>query len=391
MVDLAGQLPEHAELHVVTHSRGGLLGDILARYSAEGGRKGFHTLEKNYLGKHDRTSDLAAIASLDDILRKRHIRVSKTVRVACPASGTLLASKRLDHYCNVVMNLLGMATGFHPAFQAFKALLGALVAAKGDPQALPGLEAQQPASPFIRALNNPWPETLIDSPLYVVSGISRVSVSWRGLAAILGKLYFRSGNDLVVDTASMYNGARRAAHRVQYFLDQSGTASHFNYFANNSTTSALLLALQSDGEGTVAGFSTGAQMAGDALRTGVAAGGKLIRDKVSGSKPVAFLIPGLLGSWLSDGQRTLWPDYQSLLQGGLTQLSMEHTHILAEAIPASAYTELADALSASHDVITFPYDWRHSPWHPARCWRKELRRCCNKVCRCRSWRMEPAG
>lgn len=361
MVELAALLPEKAQLHVVTHSRGGLLGDVLARYSAEGAHKGFHPIEKNYLRQHDRAADLSAIAALDEIFRSRNIRVSKTVRVACPASGTLLASRRLDHYCNVVMNLLGMATGFHPAFQAFKALLGALVAAKGDPQSLPGLEAQQPASPFIRALNNPSPETLIDAPLYVVSGISRVSVSWRGLAAILGKLYFRSGNDLVVDTASMYNGARRVASRVQYFLDQGGTASHFNYFANNSTASALLLALQTDGNGVVAGFNTGAQMAGDALRTGVAAGGKLVRDKVSGGRPVAVLVPGLLGSWLSDGHQTIWPDYRALLEGGLTKLSMDNPRIVAEAIPASAYTELADALSASHDVVTFPYDWRRSP------------------------------
>lgn len=361
VAELANQLPQGAELHLVTHSRGGLLADILARYSTEARQQGFHAIEKDYLQKYDRASDLAAIRLLDDTLREKQIRITKTIRVACPASGTLLASRRLDHFCNVVMNLLGLATGFHSAFQAFKALLGALVAAKGDPQSLPGLEAQQPASPFIRALNNPSPVTLIDSPLYVISGISRVSAGWRGLAAILGKLYFRTGNDLVVDTASMYNGARRVGTRVQYFLDQSGNASHFNYFANNGTAAALLLALQSDGNITVPGFSTGAQMAGDALRTGVAAGGKLIRDQVTGGKPVAILIPGLLGSWLREGERTLWPDYRELLEGGLTKLSMQNTHIEAEAIPASAYTELADALADAHDVLTFPYDWRQSP------------------------------
>ncbi|MGE7776130.1 DUF7379 domain-containing protein [Chitinophaga sp. NPDC101104] len=361
VTELAQQLPDGAELHIVTHSRGGLLGDILARYSAEGKKAGFHTVEKEYLRKHDRTGDLAAIASLDEIFRHKNIRISKIVRVACPASGTLLASRRLDHYFNVILNLLGLATGFHPVFQAFKALLGALVAAKGDPESLPGLEAQQPASPFIRALNNPGPETLIDSPLFVISGISRISAGWRGLAAILGKLYFRSGNDLVVDTASMYNGARRVPQRVQYFLDQGANASHFNYFFNNGSASALLLALQSDGEGTVAGFNTGAQMAGDALRTGVAAGGKLVRDQVSGSRPVVLLVPGLLGSWLGNGQKTLWPDYGELLKGGLTELSMENKTIVAEALPASAYTELADALLTSHDVLTFPYDWRRSP------------------------------
>ncbi|WP_341835988.1 CHAT domain-containing protein [Chitinophaga pollutisoli] len=358
---LAALLPQGAALHLVTHSRGGLIGDILARYAEESKRTGFTKLEKEYLQKYDRTGDLTAIRALDGILPYKKISVAKTVRVACPASGTLLASRRLDHFFNVVMNLLGMATGFHPAIVAFKALLAALVAAKGDPDSLPGLEAQQPASPFIRALNNPGPEETIDAPLYVISGISRAGVSWRGLAAILGKLYFRTGNDLVVDTASMHNGARRAANRVQYFLDQGGNASHFNYFSNSGSASAMLLALQYDGSGTVAGFNTGSQMEGDALRSGIATGGKLTRDQVTGNKPVAILIPGLLGSWLREGQETLWPDYDVLLKGGLTRLSMENTKIEAEALPSSAYTELADALSDSHDVLTFPYDWRRSP------------------------------
>ncbi|WP_298713582.1 CHAT domain-containing protein [Chitinophaga sp.] len=358
---LAAQLPQGAVLHLVTHSRGGLVGDILARYAEESMRTGFEALEINYLQKYDRTGDLAAIQALDGLLRDKKISVAKTVRVACPASGTLLASRRLDHFFNVVMNLLGLATGFHPATVAFKALLAALVAAKGDPDCLPGLEAQQPASPFIRALNNPGPEKTIDSPLYVISGISRVSMSWRGLAAILGKLYFRTGNDLVVDTASMHNGARRAANRVQYFLDQSGNANHFYYFSNSGSASAMLLALQYDGSGVVAGFNTGSQMEGDALRTGIATGGKLIRDQVTGNKPVALLIPGLLGSWLREGHETLWPDYDILLKGGLTRLSMQNTNITAEAIPSSAYTELADALADTHDVLTFPYDWRRSP------------------------------
>ncbi len=360
VAELAALLPEGAALHLVTHSRGGLLGDILARYSGSN-TSGFHQLEKDYLAKHKRAADIAAIHQLDHLLSAKSICVTKTIRVACPASGTLLASKRLDHYCNVIMNLLGMATGFHPVYQAFKALLGALVAAKGDPEALPGLEAQQPASPFIRALNNPGPAALIDSPLYIISGQSRIGASWRGLTAILGKLYFRTGNDLVVDTASMYNGARRMPHHVQYFLDQSGNASHFNYFSNNGTASALLLALQYNGNATVTGFSTGAQMEGDALRTGIAAGGKLIRNKLTGQKPVAIILPGLLGSWLTDGTQTLWPDYHALLAGKLMQLSMQNERIVAEALPASAYSELADALTDTHDVLTFPYDWRRSP------------------------------
>jgi hypothetical protein len=41
----------------------------------------------------------------------KKIVIEKFIRIACPAGGTTLASKRLDYFLNISMNLLGVATG----------------------------------------------------------------------------------------------------------------------------------------------------------------------------------------------------------------------------------------------------------------------------------------
>jgi hypothetical protein len=92
-------LPAGARLHLVTHSRGGLVAEVLARACGGG------TLGTDELALFDGAQYAAHRTDLQTLVvmaRKKGLKVERVVRVACPARGTLLASKRLDAYLSVL-------------------------------------------------------------------------------------------------------------------------------------------------------------------------------------------------------------------------------------------------------------------------------------------------
>lgn len=108
VLELVKQLPAKAALHIISHSRGGLLGDILSRFCVDNEHNaGFSEDEINFLRKEDRDTDIKHIKAISEEFKKKNISVQKFIRVACPASGTTLASNRLDNFFNVTFNLIG--------------------------------------------------------------------------------------------------------------------------------------------------------------------------------------------------------------------------------------------------------------------------------------------
>src|SRR5690606_31503808 len=201
VVKLAEMLPDNSVVHMLTHSRGGIVGDILNRYSStnDEASMGFTNDHIALLEKEKgRERDIENIEALNRIFKNKKITVAKFIRVGCPAAGTKLASKRLDHILNVFYNLIGFVGGTFG--DILMELLKAAVESKDDVNVLPGLEAQRPESPFIKILNDPSPERAIDGkPLAIISGNGRVSFSGEGLFVILGKLFYWQRNDLVVN------------------------------------------------------------------------------------------------------------------------------------------------------------------------------------------------
>lgn len=366
--ELIEALPDKATLTLVSHSRGGLVGDVLNRFCPKKGVPGgFSAKEKNYLRKQGQTDDIDCIDKIEKAILRKDITIEKFVRVACTASGTTLASGRLDIYFNVIFNLIGLAAGSaaNPAYMAFKDLIAALLESRNDTSALPGLAVQSPTSPFNQALNNVDPETIIDTPLLIIAGDGKTNLRWKGIKVFLSNLYFWEGNDFVVNTRSMYNGAKRTAGHVQYFLDESPDVSHFNYFRSPSTQSPLLLALQLSGETLIPGFSL-LQNRGfteEEVRNAVLGldGGKLIRNNVTGKKPIVVLLPGIMGSNLTVKEKLLWIDYFRFIGGGLLSLindELNNPNVKPHSLVGTSYEKLADYLAPSYDVVTFPYDWR---------------------------------
>ncbi|MDP1898098.1 MAG: alpha/beta hydrolase, partial [Sulfurimicrobium sp.] len=97
-LDLVKTLPKGARLHLVSHSRGGMVGELLARANRVG-LEPFTDAEierflahAERLGREGFEADAKRLRELNRELCKREIQVERFVRVACPARGTTLAS-----------------------------------------------------------------------------------------------------------------------------------------------------------------------------------------------------------------------------------------------------------------------------------------------------------
>lgn len=356
VINLFKELPNACTLHIITHSRGGLVGDVLARFS--NGNKGFTDKEIAYLEKTGRKTDVDDIKALQKLAAGKKIIVEKFIRVACPAYGTTILSKRLDHFLNISFNLISLLGGVAAVIATeFKALISAAVDTKNDPNQLPGLEAMNPDSAFLKILNNP--ESNIAGSLTVISGNCGIKFNLKALLIIASKLFYMRDNDLVVDTRSMYCGSKREKG-IQYFFDEGPEVDHVHYFENKKTQDALLAALKATGK--IPGFSSMRQTEEEIAQRNALLGldgGEVYSDKVSGSKPIAIVLPGIMGSNLEASNKKIWINYFRFLAGELTRLDISKQNIEAVSLIKTSYKKLVDHLRASgYDVITFPFDWR---------------------------------
>ncbi|AWA29889.1 hypothetical protein HYN48_07250 [Flavobacterium magnum] len=356
-VDLVKALPDKCTLHLITHSRGGLIGDLLSKYAAG---KFFGEQELALFKKEGRKQDLKSIAELESLFRDKRISVEKFVRVASPSAGTLLASDRMDHILNVFFNIAGTTSVFADVLHD---LISAVLKEKSNINVLPGLEAMHPQSIFIKALNARSPGSEIDgSSLIVISGNGRLSLSFRGLLVILGKLFYRQRSDLVVNTDSMYLGVCRSGS-IQYFFDEGTNVDHIHYFNNQRTLQALLNALKTAPGNTVNGYKRVPQLEIPASDRGVLGidGGELhpATTPPSGKRPVVLLLPGIMGSNIYDEKSRMWLNYWGILKGDLSHMTdLDGKDIRARSIIKSSYNKLYLQLSKQYDVVIFPFDWR---------------------------------
>lgn len=359
-LDLIKVLPDGAELHIISHSRGGLIGDILCRYTrdANGKLAGFSGANQELLDKEGRTQDTDCIKAINDVYSKKKISVNKFIRVACPAAGTKLASNRMDQLLNILYNTLG-----GPASQTatlLKELLAVTLKTKNDVKVLPGIEAMGPQSTFIKVLNDRSDDASIaGGSLAVIAGNGKLSISLKGLWVIAGKLFYGQRNDLVVNTDSMYLGATRTGN-IQYYFNEGKTVNHINYFENDKTCAAIDAALKTaDGAG-IPGFKSVGQQLVPASDRGLERGELYPYPNVpTGTRPIVVLVPGIMGSNLSGKEGKVWLAYLKAIMGGLGNLQFKtDANIVADSVISTSYRNLAERLSKKYDVLIFPFDWR---------------------------------
>ncbi|WP_270068903.1 DUF7379 domain-containing protein [Thauera sp. WB-2] len=284
---LVETLPAGSTISLVTHSRGGLVGDLLC---LDGGDGALDALIDDYRSsmpalaalrgsaKADAEADTEAYAAgeraklrrLAALLVERAITVERYVRVAAPARGTALLSDNLDVFLSGLLNLVrragswgvGAAVGVLAPAAAAKAkavadrglqFLARVVLEIADkrlqPQVVPGIEAMLPEAPMGMLLGRARIAATVK--VGVIAGdIEGGGVLQRiGVMFVDWALFDRARNDLVVDTDSMYGGlvARAAtadsgaetladgpvaaslpAHRAIFV--QGPEVNHFRYF-----------------------------------------------------------------------------------------------------------------------------------------------------------------
>ena len=105
-----GLLGANAEVHLVSHSRGGLVGELLARGMRTGARA-VHARRPGALRRRRPRARSGRARGADARCSSARSRITRFVRVACPARGTTLADRRLDRYVSVLVNLASMMPG----------------------------------------------------------------------------------------------------------------------------------------------------------------------------------------------------------------------------------------------------------------------------------------
>ena len=332
-------------LHLVTHSRGGLVAEVLARVAAT--KVTLQDLAA-FAGDdwHHQRTQLQALA---DALAERQVTVARVVRVACPARGTLLASRRLDAYLSVLQWSLQLAGV--PALPGLLDFLTAVARERFDPETLPGLAAMTPHNPLVQWLNDA--REAIPGELRVVAGDREGDSLGTWLKTLVADAFYWTDNDIVVQTSSMYGGTPRSAG-AHYLLDQGGGTTHFAYFSNVRTADAVVNALVQD---TPAGFAPiGPLSWAGQSPTGSRA---IARAAVpQPDKPAVFVLPGILGSHLKVGGQRVWLGWRVL--GGLDRLAYApgRSDVAEDGPIGSYYDELVGFLRETHEVIPFGFDWR---------------------------------
>lgn len=376
-IALVRQLPAGATVSLVSHSRGGLVGDLLCLDAHDAA---LDRLIDSYRYPFPRTgatdpaeservhreledahaAQRAQLLELRTLIRTRGITVQRYVRVASPARGTLLASGNFDVFLSGLLSLIGMVPVLRASlvYDAFKRVVIEIAKNRTDPHLVPGIEAMLPDSPMASLLRAA--PVRAGTAMAVIAG----DIEGGGLLQRLGTfltdtlIFERQDNDLVVDTAAMLGGiAPRSGARVLF--DRGAAVNHFNYFANPRTRGALQQWLLGDpaAQATFQALPApgAALFAPDPVR----------RDGTPDTRPVVVVLPGVMGSHLGaprtdggSGLDRIWLDPLDIAKGGLKALQWGQPGVQAEDLFSLFYGKLCDRLQATHDVRRFPYDWR---------------------------------
>ncbi|MFN3986995.1 MAG: CHAT domain-containing protein [Rhodocyclaceae bacterium] len=375
---LAQTLPEGARLHLVTHSRGGLVGELLCLGQTRGDGE---TLEDAWLGalfeddailaeqlgltpldgdaeaarSQARQADRERLLALRRTLLEKRIEVCRFVRVACPARGTTLASGRLDRWLSMLDFVAGKLGGpLSAAAGAATDFLLAVVKTRTDPRTLPGLEAMMPGSALTRLLASPELGTTAD--LTVIAGDTEGESLWQKLKLLAVDWFFSADHDLVVNTGSMTGGFARPPGGARMGLDRGAEVNHFAYFTNPRSLGWLEVGLLRE-DGSDGGLRALHEVAAPQPRWREA----LARSRdARHPRPLAVILPGTMGSGLRQDGSRVWLSYGALLRGRLGRIAIGRDGVEADTLLDSFYAPLIEFVARSHHVELFPYDWRLS-------------------------------
>ncbi|TXD83284.1 CHAT domain-containing protein [Subsaximicrobium wynnwilliamsii] len=354
--------PDDCTLDILSHSRGGLVADILAKCDHRNfdTQVGFSENELSIVYKEDKVSHKLML-SINELVISKRIKIVKIVRVAAPASGTTILSRRVDHFFNLLLNAISLAFGIrNPMYEYVKSFLLELINQKEDPEVLPGLNSMMPESVFQNMMNAA--DTAVVSDLFAITGDADASgINLDSLKVILANLFYQAANDLVVDTRRMLHGVQRR-DGIYAFPSKGSETNHFKYFSNSNTQNAILEALLASENKPALSYT---KMVHSAADRGVvldlfSMDGFSLKPK-NITRDVVIIVPGIMGSTLATNNEDRWVSFSNLNKGTIaSDLNISATNVEASGIIKKYYAKMGAHFEANHDVITLEFDWRKS-------------------------------
>jgi hypothetical protein len=367
-IALVESLPDGAHVSLVSHSRGGLVADLLClsdfdalipKYGYPFGHTGAADRAESarVLGELERAHEAQReqLAKLARRLRQRKIVIERYVRTASPANGTLLASGNFDLFLSGLLTLIGAVPFFfgEPVYWAFRRAVIEIARRRTDPHLVPGIEAMLPDSPMAQLLRDaPAQEGL---KMAVIAGDMEGGnlLSRLGLALTNFLLFDKEDNDLVVNTPAMLAGIAPQA-RARVLFDRGAHVSHFRYFANADSRTAMRDWLTSEAPEKLVSFS--ALPGREEYASAMEKAGR--RDHDASVLPIVVVLPDIMGSHLVSKDGRVWFDPAVATSRGLAGIDWAEPGIEAQDLFDVSYAELCGRLAESHHVVRFPYDWR---------------------------------
>ncbi|MBK7439756.1 MAG: CHAT domain-containing protein [Saprospiraceae bacterium] len=358
-LEILNRLPQGTTLDIISHSRGGLIADILASCDHRNGQIGYNEAEISLANGDDAL--VKTLKQITKLAKQKSIRIDKVIRVACPARGTTLLSNSLDHFLNGLLRAVGLAFGgkTNTIYQYIRGLICDVISARLTPGVMPGILAMVPDSIPQQLINRA--ALSLKNHLVVIEGDSEAGAKfWRSVLVVLSNLYYREENDFVVNTSSMRYGALRD-FGLQFFRSQDETTSHFNYFKNQNTRDAILDAILTPAGLAINRFE---QRNSSEIDRGVFIDlfkkyKAISYETITGQKPIVLLIPGVMGTHLRIGDDIVWIDLGEIGKGRMvSDLPSSNKAVDTKYIIGEFYGKLVEHLQPTHDIYTFGYDWR---------------------------------
>ncbi len=368
-IQVLEKLPKGSTLDIISHSRGGIIADILATcdkttltaYSESYTAADIVAARKKENGYPNLADELI---KLNKLAATKQIEVKKIIRIASPAAGTVILDNRFEKYLNTILGAMGKIPTLKalPLYQFCRALVTAVCEIKALAEHLPGLVAMIPQS-FLQKLVNKA-EISLKSKLMVIEGDAEFGGKLgHSTSVIITNVLFREDNDFVVNTCSMSRGMLREGG-VQILTSKDTKTSHFAYFRNKNTQQGIVDALNNTGDITVKGFTliSNDELAQRGSIVGLFKKYKHFKsDTITGTKPVIILIPGIMGTHLSVNGNVIWADLIEIGKGRMFHLDpVANPTVGTDYVIGQYYADLVDYLSDEYEVLTFGYDWRSS-------------------------------
>lgn len=388
-LQLAKILPQGCRLSLVTHSRGGLVGDLLCLDNFELGLIEHYQRRPIHLDGQPESTQQASIRQLiveqerqqlielHALLLKKQFQIERYVRVACPAGGTTLMADNIDLFLSGFLSLLSLGASFIPVvgavsasvLNAFRRVVLEIAAKRIDPRFIPGLEAMLPDSPLAGFLATASRSDSIQMLAITGNTDSDQASLLKRIAIIFTDwvLFGKTDNDFVVDTQSMRAGLAKRNTSYEYYA-QGNQVSHIHYFQRANTRRALYQWLNTQDPTQLPGFTripTDCDLKLDHLSpAGADHPAKTKPLTRPATAPLVFYLPDLMGTHLAicppnqgKGDR-IWFDPFDLAAGGMSSLDISKRNVRPDGLFQRYYSELQTYLEKTYEVIPWPYDWR---------------------------------